>query len=594
MPFLLAGLVTAAICGCDASGGDVVPLYTPEDAPGEMFTLTLGQQVSLSWPAESDNTYWLVNRNRITGAEKVIDSTARDGRYAWTVPEDLDTTHAYDLLAYDGATSELTAQSAPFRVTTGDDLDTNGVVGACTGAGECDDGLFCNGVESCAGSTCTNGLPPCETGAFCDEQRDRCWTPCLGDVQCEPDEFCSNGACVERNVVSNGLIGYVFDAATGDAVDFIDSILVGQDLRVLGPGSVAASDATTARMLAGACSCAWRVEPVSAGIFDATDACSNGFAATEVGDLTLIVDVDCGSGPTRYTQAAYAADPPPPLSCTDETDCPDGMVCTTGICVDAPPAPAVQLLEAITEAPYVVRFALRLLDAEGKVIASGVNADDFAIRENGAAVDLSETNQFVTAAPALPLRVVLVLDYTRSMQNAHAVAPMTQAATEFVSADHFTGTHEFAVIEFHDRTAAGSGFNTVVPLTAADAAGKTAIIAGVPGVNALEAGLSRVWDALESAITLLQAVERKDGEVQAVVFLTDGRDTSSAADPDTLGQLAADNGIRLYPIGFGDVTAGESRLRAMAETSGGAYYTAADTTALLSVFAEVADTLRGQ
>jgi len=56
---------------------------------------------------------------------------------------------------------------------------------------DCDDGLFCNGLESCAGGSCQPGADPCP-GEFCDESADRC-VECLGNEDCRDGLFC-NGA----------------------------------------------------------------------------------------------------------------------------------------------------------------------------------------------------------------------------------------------------------------------------------------------------------------------------------------------------------------------------------------------------------------
>ena len=44
----------------------------------------------------------------------------------------------------------------------------------CSVDGDCDDGLFCNGLESCAGGTCMPGSNPCSAGDICNEGSDRC------------------------------------------------------------------------------------------------------------------------------------------------------------------------------------------------------------------------------------------------------------------------------------------------------------------------------------------------------------------------------------------------------------------------------------
>lgn len=58
--------------------------------------------------------------------------------------------------------------------------------------GDCDDGLFCNGAETCAAGACVAGAPPCG-GDPCDETSDSCLVdPCDGDGLCETGEDCDN------------------------------------------------------------------------------------------------------------------------------------------------------------------------------------------------------------------------------------------------------------------------------------------------------------------------------------------------------------------------------------------------------------------
>ena len=48
---------------------------------------------------------------------------------------------------------------------------------ACTSDSDCDDGLFCNGAETCVGGVCQKGSNPCPPlFPYCDEDRDLCTT----------------------------------------------------------------------------------------------------------------------------------------------------------------------------------------------------------------------------------------------------------------------------------------------------------------------------------------------------------------------------------------------------------------------------------
>jgi hypothetical protein len=57
--------------------------------------------------------------------------------------------------------------------------------------GGCDDGLFCNGVESCSGGVCVAGTPPCTGLEVCSETLDLCQ-----DAACTTNADCQNAGVV--------------------------------------------------------------------------------------------------------------------------------------------------------------------------------------------------------------------------------------------------------------------------------------------------------------------------------------------------------------------------------------------------------------
>lgn len=72
---------------------------------------------------------------------------------------------------------------------------------------DCDDGVFCNGVETCVGSSCVEGSPPCVDSSIpdCDEAAREC-VVCLpgGPSDTDGDGFCSPGAdCDDTNPFIN-------------------------------------------------------------------------------------------------------------------------------------------------------------------------------------------------------------------------------------------------------------------------------------------------------------------------------------------------------------------------------------------------------
>jgi hypothetical protein len=113
-------------------------------------------------------------------------------------------------IAYTGHLNNLSFGMANFSLTS---------VG-CTGDAECDDGVYCNGAETCANGLCQSGTPPscaddglfcngsevcdefakscgssgypCEEGTTCDEDANRCILPACGNGTCDLGENCTN------------------------------------------------------------------------------------------------------------------------------------------------------------------------------------------------------------------------------------------------------------------------------------------------------------------------------------------------------------------------------------------------------------------
>ncbi len=71
---------------------------------------------------------------------------------------------------------------------------------ACTASDECDDGLYCNGVETCSGGHCMAApTGPCLTGQTCDEAASHCTTDCAVAEDADGDgvasEDCGGADC---------------------------------------------------------------------------------------------------------------------------------------------------------------------------------------------------------------------------------------------------------------------------------------------------------------------------------------------------------------------------------------------------------------
>jgi len=76
-----------------------------------------------------------------------------------------------------------------------------GLCGPCLNDGHCDDGLFCNGAETCVSAACQAGSDQCLPPLGCDEVADAC-APCDSDTDCpQAAPFCDTstgtGLCVQ-------------------------------------------------------------------------------------------------------------------------------------------------------------------------------------------------------------------------------------------------------------------------------------------------------------------------------------------------------------------------------------------------------------
>jgi len=509
--------------------------------------------------------------------------------------------------------------------------------GACTIDEDCAGDLLCiNGLcapnesqpectvdEDCAeGSVCLEGTcdPKQEAACTADDdcaadqmcQDDLCVDlanpECESDTDCEDGQSCVDGACGTGTEVLNAMEtanpGVVFDAlVVGETYQLTAPVATqaeeepGQEEQTADDGAEAGGEAEDDAAiqtsgLVDECTCVWSVDPPDVASFDVQGECDVQVTVAQPGESSILVYVICGSDQvSSHTQSITAADPI--VACDDTDDCAPDEYCLNLVCVDRV-GPVVELLTDQSRPPYIASLDLRLEDQGGSPIWSGVTTDHFRLFEDGVEIDYDETGFFVTPLPDLPHKIVIVLDYTRSMESADAIDDMITAAKIFVAGGPFTETDSIGIVEFHDRTDQGSGFSTVVPLTPADAQGEQLIINGVPLASDLEAGLSRAWDAVQLAIDMLIANDRQPGEVRSIVFLTDGRDTTSEADTESLKSTALSERINLYPIGFGNAAEARQTLESLATDTGGSYFPATDGGEVRQAFEDLASDLRGE
>lgn len=79
--------------------------------------------------------------------------------------------------------------------------DPNPGQDVCNSTADCDDGLFCNGAETCdSDGECVSGTAPCDV-ALCSEADTSCESPtaCVANVDCDDGLFCNGAETCDSN-----------------------------------------------------------------------------------------------------------------------------------------------------------------------------------------------------------------------------------------------------------------------------------------------------------------------------------------------------------------------------------------------------------
>ncbi|MCX5770752.1 MAG: VWA domain-containing protein [Candidatus Hydrogenedentes bacterium] len=215
--------------------------------------------------------------------------------------------------------------------------------------------------------------------------------------------------------------------------------------------------------------------------------------------------------------------------------------------------------------PSVERFVFLIRDKRGVAVDASDelirNQITFYIKEDNSPLDPDESSMFVQGPENLKCNIVVLLDFTGSMyfagvndpvnplQPGEAIKQMVDAARQFIL--DLPPNYRIAIMEYHERGQVGRfihGFDT----------NKDSLVAALDRFTLPEGenGSSEVYNALQAAC---EAVVREDptdvmefdtADVRAVVFITDGWDTSSSIKDTDLIKLAEDSHVRLYPLGY--------------------------------------------
>ncbi|HNO78378.1 MAG TPA: hypothetical protein PKN33_09995 [Phycisphaerae bacterium] len=285
---------------------------------------------------------------------------------------------------------------------TSDDVNVNGIpdeCDECTVDGDCDDGLFCNGAETCDTDTCVAGMNPCTGGEICDEIGDACvintdcnsngvddaldiagatsddvnannvpdeCDECLVDGDCDDGAYCNGAETCDVDRCVAGMLPCVVGQTCEEATDSCEPN--GDDCNTNGIGDAADiaggfSDDLNANNIPDECdecvvdgdcddglycngaeTC--NVDTCAAG----ADPCALGEVCDEVGDACEqpdcntngIGDLDDIAGGTAMDSNSNGV-PDECEGCTSDAECDDGLFCTgvefcdAGVCISPGP-----------------------------------------------------------------------------------------------------------------------------------------------------------------------------------------------------------------------------------------------------------------
>jgi len=218
-----------------------------------------------------------------------------------------------------------------------------------------------------------------------------------------------------------------------------------------------------------------------------------------------------------------------------------------------------------------IRVYFTVTDKNGDSVL-GLTGDELKVTLDGVApADMTLTSALEGGEY---LAVALLFDKSGSMKA--AVDQTRKAALEFVR--RMSENDRTAVISFDDNVKLELDFT-------ADKALIEEAVRGIPlGRN------TALYEALALAVDLFQSVSTRR---QAVVILSDGKDTRSKISRDAAVSRAQQSGIPVFSIGLGASIRKEA-LNEMAVETGGHFYEAASPEHLLFLYRKIAEQLQNQ
>jgi len=244
--------------------------------------------------------------------------------------------------------------------------------------------------------------------------------------------------------------------------------------------------------------------------------------------------------------------------------------------------------------PYLIKLNFRLINkVTNKPVSPedtpALQRSDFKIFEDGVLIDSSETSQLLTRG-SRPMHLALVLDYTGSMYNAGGIDEMVSAAKQFI--DSQGRTTYISLWAFWERQ---GGNKEIADFTQCNSAGKQQLKDALDAFTSEDhdRGATEIWDLL-AKVAQEKFLSFDNGVSRAIVFLSDGHDTTSQTSVSQLIKIAfEERAISFFPIGLAfrpeDYPDDEPDLKEIAQKTNGTYFTVNQVEDLSTVFTQMAE-----
>jgi VWFA-related protein len=224
----------------------------------------------------------------------------------------------------------------------------------------------------------------------------------------------------------------------------------------------------------------------------------------------------------------------------------------------------------VTRLPDITVY-LTVTDAKGGSVL-GLTALEVSVALDGTAQPLASLTSAIAGGESLA--VALLFDRSGSMKS--ALDQAKDAAVQFIR--RLSVADQMAIVSFDDKVRIDSGFST-----------DRAALEGA--VRSIAAGQdTALVDALRAALGLFKGVTTRR---QAILVLSDGKDTRSQARADEVLAEAKAQGVAVFALGLGPAV-DEAALDRFASPTGGAVLKAAQPGELLRLYQRIADQLTNQ